>query len=30
MADLITVSCVTGYIDDNGTAQLDLENVARE
>lgn len=26
---LITVSGVTGYIDENGTAQLNLENVAR-
>lgn len=26
---LITVSGVTGYIDNNGTAQLDLENVSR-
>lgn len=27
--DLITVSGVTGYIDENGTAMLNLENVAR-
>ena len=30
MADLITASSVTGYIDNHDTAQLNLENVARE
>jgi len=29
MNNLITVSGVSGYIDENGTAQLNLENVAR-
>lgn len=29
LKDLITVSGVTGYIDENGTAWLNLENVAR-